>query len=309
MSKFQQRPQQGDNLSLPNRALSLLEQELYQKLKDVFVSWSVDNGIPFAEGTSVFRWKVPQSQGGAVRVAQEIGPAIQDFIRSEIQSESLQRGESERDSEVALKVMRKVEHEFKIIRNEFKLAKRTVDRLASKDPATKRDQLLTLGRRSMDFALHEEDTAIALDAVRPLLAAAKGLGIANIEQKIQPALSEYRDKTQFQVPVFWRALDVIVGSPALAAQALDGLPQDVASGLICSCTREQYPQPDQYRNMRSIAFEASLQFVEGVMREFERSETPFGVSVARLFHEISAQPVPEESTDAAIDREVKIIYG
>lgn len=309
MSKFQEHHRDGDHVSLPSRPLTDLEREISQKLKSAFVAWSVDQNIPLPESVAVFRWKLQKSQGGATRVVQEVGPAIQECILREVRNEGLRRDANEDVRDVISKVNERVDHELKIVINEFRLTRRTVGRLMSADAETRRSQLITLGHRSLEFSLHQENSAIVLEALRPLLSAAKALGISDIDQQIQPALSEYREKTQFQAPVFWRTLDKVLRTPSLAADALAGLPQQTANEIICSSTREQYPHREQYRQLRATAWEAALPFVESVMQIFERSQTAFGVCVARLFYEMSAEPLPEDSLESAINRELRLVYG
>ena len=309
MGNFNQHTPQGDDLSLPKRPLTPLERGLVESVKDAFVTWAVDRGIPCAEGASLFDLRLKNPPGGAARVAQEIGPAIQDFLFSEIQLEALWRKEHEEVGEVAQRVRDKIDHEFRIVKNGFVIGKRIAKALASPDPETRRRQLAALNRRSLEFALGEEPNAVALEALRPILVAAKALGMPDVEKQIEPALSEYRTKTSFQAPVFMRALQTVASDPALSDQALAGLPKDAANDLVCSATRAQYPSQEEYQRLRESCSAAALNFLESVMEIFEGSSNAFATSVARLYR-LSEVIVPEADTPGStINRELVIVYG
>ncbi len=309
MTAFERRPPKGDELSLPDRPLKPLERTLLERLKDAFVEWSLDQSIPCAEGQSLFGLKLINPPGGATRVAHEIGSAIQEFIFSEIQIEALWRGEHEAVGEVAQRVRGKVDHEFRIVKNGLAITKRIAKDLASPDAETRRHRLSVLNRRSLEFALGEESQGVALDALHPILVAARALGMPDVHKQIEPALTTYRAETSFQAPVFLRALQTVVSDPSLTDQALHGLPKNAANELVCSATRAQYPNQDEYQRLREVCSNAALAFLESVMSVFEESDNPFATSVARLYRNSSLIKSEEQDRHSLISRELSIVYG
>lgn len=306
---FHQHSPQGDDLSLSNRPRTPLEQSLVEKLKDTFVEWSVDRNIPCAGGAALFQLRLNNRPGRAARMAQEITPTIHAFISSEVKLEALWRTKGEDVEDVEQRVRGKIDHEIKIVKNGFILAQRIAKALASPDPDTRRRQLSALNRNSLEFALGDTSHSVALDGLRPILVAAKALGLPDVEKQVEPALAEYRNKTSFQAPIFMRALQSIIADQDLADQALGGLPKEAANDLVCSATRVQYPDQNEYQRLRESCSKAALNFLESVMELFEGSDNPFAASVARLYRDSEVVSHSEEPLNAAIDRELRIVYG
>ena len=294
-------------------SLSLVRQELSDKVKEAFANWIVDTTGPCVVGEKGLKSELSTVKKAIERSVmphlERLGETVEQSLASEIAREALMRDPDVEDEQVAEEVIGRMERELAIMRNEVRLAASREAALFGKNPSKQRLELLSRCRRGLEFAIGEESTPVFFDALRPMLSAIKAFGVTDLDEKMEKAFAEHRDSARFRAPVFELMLNRVMADKELLLRTLSGLSASETHELVCESARLVYPTPSDYAAARTRAAAASGHLMENVLGILEKSGNSFAEAVALMFR---SGPLPESMGSLPSDmlkREIEAVYG